>query len=74
MVVTFFMKLHASAALNACIALRSKLHKCQEQGIVVSYREVVTYLVAKYAIDEVIAESVADRSPFTRLSSKPPTY
>lgn len=69
----FFMEHLAVAALSACIAIRSKLHKRQEGGLVTSSCEVVNYLLETYSTDDVIAETDAHMMHLTQPSSKCPT-
>lgn len=70
MVVSFIMKGPTAAPLNTFIALRSKLHKRQEEGKVTSYFEAVNHLLEMYAVDEVIAEADADTIRLSQTFSK----
>lgn len=60
-----FMKRHAAAALNACLALRSKGHRRQKEGTVMTYFEAVKYLLEMYATDDLITKTDSDMTRFT---------
>lgn len=72
MLFPFSMKRPATAALNACVVLRSKWHKRQKEETVTSYCEAQNYLLETYASYVIIAELDAEMIRFTQPSSKPP--
>lgn len=53
----FFMKCHAAAALSPCIAFCSKLHRPQKRGTVTTYCEVVNYFLQTCMTNDVIVEA-----------------
>lgn len=62
-----FLKHHAAAALNARMDLNLKMHNCQTKGTETSYCEAVNHLLRSYSAEDIIAEIVADMTPFTEL-------
>lgn len=73
MLLHFFMRRLAAAAINSPIALKSKSHRRQKDGKVTFYCETVSYLLEKFASDDVMAETYMDMMWFTQLSNKLPT-
>lgn len=54
-----FMDNSCTAGSNIRFALTSKSHKRQKKATVISYSEAVSYLLERYAMEDVIAETDA---------------
>lgn len=68
----FLVKRPDAGALEAHMALRSKWHRRQEEGTVMTYCESVNFLLDTYATDEVIVETADDMMHFTEPSDRSP--
>lgn len=59
MVIPLFMKMPAGAALRERKWFTSSCRSCQE-GMLISFCQVVSYILSTYATDDIIAEVDAD--------------
>lgn len=68
-----FMKGPTAAALSLRIALKSKSHLLQNEGIILLYSEAINYRFNMYAMKDVVAKTYFDMMQYTGLSDKYPT-